>query len=197
MHTIILAGGKSSRMGQDKAAMEVAGQRMIERLISEFQPVSQRVIVITNRPRAYRDVQAVVREDHPEFKGEGPLAGILAGLTEAGKGPCLVVACDLPFADIHTGMKMASVLQENSAQAAVPSEGGRIHPLFAAYDAGISGTIRELLTAGNRSVRALLETVHTVYWKVEDETDAFLNMNTMEDYIKALSMLEGGEIDGK
>ncbi|MFD1708681.1 molybdenum cofactor guanylyltransferase [Siminovitchia sediminis] len=196
MVTIILAGGKSSRMGQNKALMKVGGTRVIDRIAFEMRPISEKLIVIANHPGSYKTLDALILEDDLEFKGQGPLAGIYTGLKAAESGPCLIVACDMPFASAELGVKLITLLQKNGREAVIPAQDGQIHPLFGAYHAKIADAVKRTLRDGKRSVKALLDQVNTEFFEIEKETDAFWNMNTRDDYIAAVKKAEGREKHG-
>ncbi len=191
MKTIILAGGKSSRMGKNKALMKIGPMRLIDRLIHQFKPISNELILITNERQLYRDVPATLLTDDPLFQGEGPLAGLYTGLSFVKEGACLIVACDLPFASARYGLYMVEQLRKNKRDAVVPMTKRQIHPLFAAYDAKLANKAKETLQRKKRSLKALLDEVNVQYVTMEQEQIVW-NMNTMKDYDKAVRMFEGG-----
>ncbi|HBZ11978.1 MAG TPA: molybdenum cofactor guanylyltransferase [Bacillus bacterium] len=193
MNTIILAGGKSSRMGQNKALIKIGGRRVIDRIAAELEPVSNKMIVIANDPAQYEHMNAFIIEDEPAFKGQGPLVGIYTGLKEAGCGPCLVVACDMPFVSARIGRELVSILKRNKVDAVVPIHEDRMHPLFAVYDARVAETVKKTLMAGKRSVKSFLDRIDVEYFTIKEKRDAVWNMNTMEEYIQAAKMAEGRE----
>ncbi|RST77015.1 molybdenum cofactor guanylyltransferase [Siminovitchia acidinfaciens] len=193
MNTIILAGGRSSRMGRNKALMKIGGTRVIDRIAAEFQPISEKIIVIANDPTQYKHLDAVIHEDEPVFTGEGPLAGIFTGLKAAGDGPCLVVACDMPFASAELGCELVSILLKNNRDAVVPVQENRIHPLFAAYDARIAKSVKETLEFAKRSVKALFDRIDVEYFPLKEKTEVVWNMNTMDEYIQAKKIAGGRE----
>lgn len=190
MITIILAGGKSSRMGQHKALMQIDGDRVIDRIIAEFRPISEKVIVIANDVKLYKNLNVLLLEDALSYRGQGPLAGIYTGLYAAGAGACLVVACDMPFASAELGCKLIDALGTRDRDAVIPRESGQIHPLFAAYNARIAQTAKATLEEGKRSVKALLDRLDTEYLDI-NENKAVWNMNTMEDYLEAAELAKG------
>lgn len=193
MDTIILAGGKSSRMGQNKALMQVGGRRVIDRLIAEFEPVSKKIIVIANDVQTYKNLNVRVLEDEAAFRGQGPLAGIYTGLHTVGNGPCLIVACDMPFASAKRGCQLIDLLKKNDRDAVILRDSERIHPLFGAYNARIAEVAKAALEEGKRSVKALLDRIDAEYMIVDDGIRDIWNMNTMEDYIKAGELAKGSE----
>lgn len=191
MNTIILAGGQSSRMGQNKALMRIGGARVIDRIAEEFEPVSQKIIIVASDPEPYENIKADIIQDDPKYRGQGPLAGMYTGLKEVYDRPCLIVACDMPFASANLGSELIAALEKEGCDAVIPVQEEQMHPLFGVYHSRIAGIIQETLEQGNRSVRALLDRIQTRYYTINEESDAVWNMNTKEDYIKAVGIAEG------
>ncbi|MGE8204938.1 molybdenum cofactor guanylyltransferase [Heyndrickxia sp. NPDC080065] len=197
MDTIILAGGQSSRMGTNKALLPFGKQRVIDRLINEFSPVSNKILLVTNQPEEYKDLHVSILTDHMEFKGQGPLAGIYTGLNEAVSSQCLVVACDMPFAANDMSRWFIHEMELGDYDAVIPSYHGRLHPLFGAYQTRIQEPIRNCLLSKKRRMTDLFNHINI---KIVEQHDApvFLqnqwenslwNMNTMEDYKQALKKI--------
>ncbi|MBS4218829.1 molybdenum cofactor guanylyltransferase [Bacillus sp. FJAT-49711] len=193
MKTIILAGGKSSRMGENKALMKIGDKRVIDRIIEEFIPISEEVFLIANEQFYQIEHSVMVLEDTEAYKSQGPLAGILTGLTAAKQGPCLVVACDMPFASADLAKQLVQTLIDKKLDAVVPIVGRQIHPLFSAYDARILTYVHETLKEGKKAVKSLLDRINVEYIEVMDSLDLW-NMNTKEDYIEAKKRIEGNEL---
>ena len=91
---LILAGGKSQRMGQDKSLMILAGRSLIERALDALKPVCDELLIATNAPHLYEHLH--VRTVPDRIRGGGSLAGLHAGLADAGE-TVIAVACDMPF----------------------------------------------------------------------------------------------------
>lgn len=192
--TIILAGGKSSRMGENKAFMEIAGLRVIDRLVNTFSAVSEEVIVIVNQLEDYtflQDVQKLV--DIETFRGNGPLAGIYTGLLAAKTDYCFVVACDMPFASGVLSQWLIQECKGGNNDAVIPCHNGRIQPLFGAYHTRISQQICNNLTAGERKMETLINSIHARIVETSDSPAHFQadwdnvlwNMNTRSDFERA------------
>ena len=92
---IILAGGKSSRYGRNKALADFDGIPLIERVIRVMESVFPRIILITNSPDEFAYLQLPMHEDL--IKGLGPLGGILTGLEAISDEAGFFTACDMPF----------------------------------------------------------------------------------------------------
>src|SRR4030042_5654704 len=95
MTGIILSGGRSTRMGKNKAFLRVGGERLIDRTVRLFRTVFREVIIVTAGPLDYLDQETVIVTDIlPE---RGALGGIYTGLFYAGEEHAFVAACDMPF----------------------------------------------------------------------------------------------------
>jgi molybdopterin-guanine dinucleotide biosynthesis protein A len=132
MTGVVLAGGKSRRMGRDKAALEFDGQPLAERCVAVLRVCFSEVMV--------------VRED--DTPGLGPIGGLLTALRRAPE--IFVVACDMPFLDAALIREMAAQLPGFDA-VAIPGE-----PLHAAYSARIVPVIEAQIVTGDYSLRRLL-----------------------------------------
>ena len=92
---VILAGGKSSRMGQNKALMPLGDQRLIDRVVAVLHEVFANLLMVTNSPEVYADLDLpIVADIYPD---KGSLGGIYSAIYHAPTPYCLVVACDMPF----------------------------------------------------------------------------------------------------
>jgi molybdenum cofactor guanylyltransferase len=184
----VTAGGKSSRMGRDKAWLEVDGVTMIERVIAALRPVTERVTIIANRPEYTRLNLPVIADLHP---GIGPLEAIRTALSHSRQPIVALAGCDLPFV---TPQLFAHLLRfGGEAQAVVPlDDGGRFEPLCAVYSISALAAVNELIAAGERKVSRLFERIPTrfVSFNELDYLDGarrfFDNINSPQDYQRAI-----------
>jgi molybdenum cofactor guanylyltransferase len=126
---VVLAGGQSSRMGRDKALIEVDGRTMLDRGIDLLRPHVREVLVIAD-PGKYETTHATVIPD--QEPGLGPLGGIVTALKRARYVRLLVIACDLPNLNDRLLTRLKIALDEGH-DAVVPKHEGHIEPLAAAY----------------------------------------------------------------
>jgi molybdopterin-guanine dinucleotide biosynthesis protein A len=186
---LILAGGNSRRMGRDKATLSTDSGTLVEHIATRLAPVVDEVLISVAQPGAeFGGLRTVV----DRVAGIGPLAGMYAGLLEAGHPLVWVVACDLPDIEPPIG----SLLRDRASgvDAVVPHPGDRLEGVCAVYRATVAPAIETLLEKGQRSVRALLDTI-TVRVIGEDELRridpslrSFRNLNTPRDYADWLSL---------
>ena len=191
---IILAGGKSSRMGTNKALLTIDGKTVIERIVNQLDQIVDEIIVVTNQFHDYKFLQLPMVED--KWKGMGPLAGIQAGLNASSTARNLVVACDMPFISIELGKYLLTQLDQY--QAAVPEISGQLHPLFAAYRKDICEAVSKSLSENQLRMRQLLHTIHVKIIEnelldslgISTEEIYFFNMNHREEYHKAINIIK-------
>lgn len=188
---IILAGGRSSRMGTNKAMLPLAGTPVIERLITQLQEVANHIVIAGGAFETYRQLGVEVVPDY--FPEQGPLSGIHAGLTACHSPWCLVVACDMPFANQKVFQQLYErCIQEESDkyQAIVPVVEGRVQPLLAAYRQTVIPNLTSALKNGQLKMTQWVEQLETQYVDgLELSAEAGLtpdllqfNMNKPNDY---------------
>jgi molybdenum cofactor guanylyltransferase len=177
---LILAGGESRRMGQDKASLLLGEQTLLQRVTEIVQPLFSEIIVSTRERRADCDLPQVF--DAPMHFG--PLAGLAAGL-ESIKTPWMfAVACDMPFITPHLIENIAS--HRDDFDAVVPVFQGYPQPLAAFYATRIKHELRDVLQGGGkRSLRELLARLHVCYVDeaeiLEADHAGFFDLDTPED----------------
>jgi molybdopterin-guanine dinucleotide biosynthesis protein A len=169
-------------MGTNKAFLQVDGVRMIDRAVGILREVCGEIIIVTNEPLDYLDLDATVVTDI--FKGMGPLAGIHSGLFHARAPRAFVCACDMPYLDASFIRHLAFLAE--GYDIVVPVRGGRPEPLHAVYDRKCLPVIRRLLERDERKVTGFYKGFR-VRDVEEAETepffagrDPFLNVNTRE-----------------
>ena len=186
---LILAGGGARRMGgRDKPLLHIGGGTMMARIIATLRADGHPIAISANGdPSRFGEFAVPVLSDGA-FRGEGPLAGVLAGLdwaTASGATALLTVPGDTPF--VPPGL--AAALAPPPACAA---SDGRLHHLVALWPIECRGALRALLSApGRRDIAAFQRTigVRNVDFAVVT-CDPFLNVNTPEDLAQARAIAE-------
>ncbi|RHW40257.1 molybdenum cofactor guanylyltransferase [Neobacillus notoginsengisoli] len=194
---ILLSGGKSSRMGTNKALLKIQDKTNIERIKDELIKIFDEVILVTNDPEAYEFLQINTITD--EYPGQGPLAGIHAGLKASSSDANLAVACDMPFVSAELAESMIKRLGHHDA--VIPVIEGRQHPLFAVYQKTIVQEIEECIKSDSLRLKALLEKLDVLYLTEQDLEiysngpldRIFFNMNVPEEYELAVQQAKGKE----
>jgi molybdopterin-guanine dinucleotide biosynthesis protein A len=174
---IILAGGASRRMGRDKATLKYDGTTLLERTVSTVSPRCSPVFVIAAPGQPLPAVDAQVLRD--EVGGVGPLLATGRGLraaADAGLEVAFVCAVDMPLLDAELIDVLAGPAVRLGADVVLPWD-GRDHYLAGVYRTSLANRVDELVQAGERSMRALVDRVDTQRI-VMPEQPSLANVNT-------------------
>jgi molybdenum cofactor guanylyltransferase len=189
---IILAGGKSTRMGTNKALLQIQDTPNIERIVNVLRPDFPHPVLVTNDPDHYHFLGIKTVKDY--FPGKGPLAGIHAGLAASPYAVNVVAACDMPF--VSAELARALIEKSDHYDAVIPVIGGKQQPLFAVYKKTLIDVIEEKIKNDKLRMKDLLNAVNVLYvteqeLKVEDSFERiFFNMNHPHEYEEALQLAE-------
>lgn len=181
---IILAGGRSSRMGRDKSLIVYGQRTLIERTADELRRVVDDLVIASNHTSKYNIPGAIEVPDI--YPGMGPLAGMHAGLKRVEHQYAFVISCDLPMFKAE----LAAFLLELSPSydVVVPCLNGYFEPLCAVYSKSCIGPIESCLKAGVRRIIAFYPQVRVLpvgkeeIAKIGDPEELFYNLNTPADY---------------
>lgn len=182
---LILAGGESRRMGQDKANIKLGNQTLLQHVSTALHPLFSDIIVSTRQVRLDCDMQQVT--DNPIHAG--PLAGLAAGLEQARTPWVFAVACDMPFITAALVVTLAGF--RDHVDAVVPVVAGFPQPLAAFYSRHSLGALREILIGdGSHSMRALLDRLNVRYVNETElqAIDCFFDLDTPQDLALAINM---------
>jgi len=175
----VLAGGKSSRMGCNKALLPFRGRTLVEHIINEISAVTHNVSLIGD-PGLYINLGYPVIAD--VFPGCGPLSGIHAALRASGAEWNLVVACDMPAITACFLGELMERAERTGADAVLPAgPSGMPEPLCAAYRRRALAVIERALERDVRKVTEGLEGLQIDLWRLPD-SHHFHNLNTPEEW---------------
>jgi molybdopterin-guanine dinucleotide biosynthesis protein A len=182
----VLTGGRSSRMGTDKALLEVDGRPLALRVADEITKVCGSVTLVGD-PARYASLGLPVVPDR--FADQGPLAGIEAALSASEADWNLVVACDMPSLNAASIEALFAEAEASPAidaiDVVVPEHSdGKREPLCAVYHRRCAPAVREALDAGTRAVTAMqasLAAQSRLRYVRVDWPEEFANLNTPED----------------
>lgn len=176
---IILAGGRSRRMGRDKSRLEIAGKTLLEHIVEQLAPLFDEILLSTNDPP--RTVPAGVRAVPDETPGAGPFVGVVSCLAESSNDLNFVVACDMPAIDVALVRKMLAKAAGNDG--VVIKTGRHYEPLFAVYRKRLLPSARSLLAAGHLKIIDLYEQGRFHFMRFpRGAHKALLNLNTPEEF---------------
>ena len=200
---VILAGGQSRRMGENKALMKLGEDSLIGHVIRCMQNVTDELLLITNSPTAYAHLG--VRMHGDILPDTGALGGIYTGLTYASHEAVLCVACDSPFLNSNLLAYLVSVLGEYDA--VMPETYAHrkdtqitLQTLCAAYSKRCLPIIELMLRESELRVHALQERAHIkrvspdIWQAFDPDGMSFFNINTPEDFERADSYMRSQTI---
>jgi molybdopterin-guanine dinucleotide biosynthesis protein A len=160
----VLAGGRSTRFGSDKLAALVDGVPLLHHPVLRLAEVCREVLVVVppGAPDPALPLAAPTRVVHDATEGEGPLAGVIAGLTETVTDWALVAGGDMPDLQTSVLLEMLRVAGESGADAVALQDGDRLRPLpLVLRSSPAREAAHTLLHAGERRLRALPDALRT------------------------------------
>jgi molybdopterin-guanine dinucleotide biosynthesis protein A len=175
---IILAGGKSSRIGSDKAKLTINGQTMLEHICKQLFGTFSQVLISTAEIEKYSfSGFEVVLDKTP---GQGPLMGIASALEASSNEINFVVACDIPYMEMSCVRRMLA--EARGADIVVPITGNKkLEPLFAVYRKSALDAINQTLREGKRKISEVFEKCDVKYIDL-GEADWLININTLAEF---------------
>lgn len=179
---VVLAGGKSTRMGQDKALLEIDGKPLLLHAVERLRPHVRELLVI-GEPRKYGHIWPSVLPD--EIPGLGPLGGIVTAMGAARHDRLLVLAVDVPGVNAELLERLTRELPEE-ADALVPRHAGNLEPLVAAYHRRCLPAFMGRMMQSRLSMHGVLEEVRTAFLDISPgeagwPEDLFRNLNRPSD----------------
>ncbi len=194
---IVLAGGRSSRLGHNKVFKTVGDRNLLDLVIDCVIPLSRETILVaaSNNTLACSDRYPALKIVTDVQPGKGPLGGIYTGLLASKSWHNLVVASDMPFLNQELLQYMMQV--STDFDLTVPRVGDLAEPLHAIYTKNCLESVQSLLNQGELSVRRLFPMVKTRYVDAEEiesfdpEHLSFFNINTRADLLKAEEISRG------
>jgi len=189
----VLAGGGSTRFGQDKALVEFDGKPMLARMVELLRGATKSTKVVAVRGK-YEAFGVELVEDR--WPGEGPLGGIITALEDAAGTVRrsewnLILSCDMPFLTREWLTFLCERAAKSEVHVVLPHSGHRPEPLCACYRTDTAGALRAVFESGIRKVTQGLqhvtsEVLDEADWKRFDSAGRlFWNMNTPADYEEA------------
>ena len=187
---MILAGGRSKRMGQQKAFLLLRGRPIFEYVLETCRSIFDEIIVVARHTEAFGPYRVKVFED---LIDAGVLGGLYTGLLLAPTPYVFCVACDMPFLRQELVHYLLSI--KDGYDAIVPRAPDGLHPLCAIYHRNCLGPISEGIAEGQKRVISFLPRVRAKICdpeeirKVDPDFLSFFNINTPEDFAMAERML--------
>ena len=184
---VVLAGGRSIRMGTNKALLEVGGVRLIDGAVAVLCAIFPEVLVIGNDPAPYAGLGLPILPDL--VPGKDSLGGLFTAVTAAGHPHAFCLACDMPFANPALIRYLAGLAEGHDV--VVPRTAEGVQPLHALYGKGCLPAMRRQIEADRLKIDRLFEQVRVRYVDEAEmrphdpELLSFWNLNTREEWVQA------------
>lgn len=177
LNGLILVGGKSSRMGTNKAFLDYHGKPQIEFLTELLSNFCSEVFISAKQKDLYPEFHVI--EDKYDF--ESPLNGILSAFEHDNGKALLVVACDMPFINEESIKKLVAERDKNKVATCFVNEKRSLEPLFTIYEQHGYSALMEHSESGNHSPRAFLQQ-NDVHEITPENFSMLQNINTYEQF---------------
>jgi molybdopterin-guanine dinucleotide biosynthesis protein A len=182
---VILSGGKSLRMGEDKAFIRIEGTPIIERILLLFQGLFEEVIIITSQKDHYQYSGVNVYEDL--IPNLGALGGLYTGIARSSFPYSFVVACDMPF--LNRAVIEHLTERTGDFDVIIPKTEDGLQPLHALYSKECLTAIGEILKKKKSRIIDLFPLVRVNiveekgFHSLDPKRLSFINLNTREDLL--------------
>ena len=192
--SIVLAGGKSLRLGKSKALETIGGKSLIQRVVERLTQISSQILIVTSREYTDfpLDCEAEIKVDL--YPDKGPLGGIYTGLTASQSFYSIVVACDMPF--LNTELLRYMIELSTGFDAVVPRL-ERLEPLHAVYSKSCLDMIRVQLDLNQLAIARFLDMANVRYVERDEcqrsdpQLLSFFNVNCRGDLNRAIQLAAG------
>lgn len=192
----VLAGGKSTRMGRDKAVLSLNGRTLLETALAAARSVAREVFIL-GPPRLYQDFAPAIAD---VFPGCGPLGGIHAALAQTKSEFNLIIAVDTPFLSAGLLRYLAERALASRPVVTAPEVNAYPQPLCAVYSRDFLPIAEQALKAGNYKIVPLFPRTGTLLIAETElarfafTAEMFENLNTPEDLERAGRRVSGRKL---
>ncbi|MCU4173726.1 molybdenum cofactor guanylyltransferase [Carboxylicivirga sp. N1Y90] len=178
---VVLAGGKSSRMGADKGMLDYKGKKLVSYAIELLEAYCDEIIISTNSPLYGQFGFKVIADS---FLSKGPLSGIYEGLKFATNDKVLVLSCDMPNLNKEAIEVLIAEIDEKH-DCFIPSVNSKFQPLFAVYNRRLLSAMEQHLLADKLKMMTFIEGVSSKIVSFDSLLESypllFQNCNRPED----------------
>jgi molybdopterin-guanine dinucleotide biosynthesis protein A len=190
MNCMILAGGRGKRLHPEKGLLHFGEHSLIELIVNKLAPLFENLYLIVNRKEPYCRLGIPLIEDI--CPSRGPLGAIYTGLRES-KGKAFFCGCDMPF--INVDLVRSMMKAAHCHDVVIPRLRGLCEPLHAIYSPTCIEAMEEEIEKGSSRVVSFFPRMRIYYMEkeivdIDPQGLSFFNINTPDDYMKALSVRE-------
>jgi molybdopterin-guanine dinucleotide biosynthesis protein A len=191
MNAIILAGGKSSRFGSNKAMYKLDQKPMLENIIEKLEPFFNKIYIIGNEKQELKGIKGEIEYLADKIPDKGPLGGLYTGLSETDSQFNYLQACDMPFiCEDYLNFMQDYINKDSKYEAYIPEKEGYLEPFVGIYNKNIKEDILKLIKKDQLNFDYLFNKINIKripeeeIEKVADTKRIFFNINRKEDLVK-------------
>lgn len=192
MTSVVLAGGKSTRLGRDKALERIGVCPLIQLVIDRLSALGNEIIVVTSHADTLPELG--VRKVADIYPDKGPLGGIYTGLKAAATRYCVVVGCDMPL--LNVALLRHLIDASPGFDVVLPRVDGNVEPLHAVYSRDCLEVIERALQENRLQIQSFFHEVKVRYVenaelsRFDPQHTSFFNVNSESDLKRARALLE-------
>ncbi len=196
LSVVLQAGGKSSRMGQDKALLPFMGTTMLGYILAQVKGLGDETLIITNQPQNYGDFVYLLFSDI--IPDVGALGGLYSAICHAQYEYVLVLGCDMPFVNRSLLDYMLELAPDFDVVIPRLEPNGFAEPFRAIYKQSCLEPVKTAIDSGQRKVISFFDAVNVRYVEGDEierfdpDYRSFFNVNTPEDFARAEQMAREG-----
>ncbi|MBR6236708.1 MAG: molybdenum cofactor guanylyltransferase [Firmicutes bacterium] len=180
----VLAGGRSKRMGRDKASLVINGRSLLEMQLEKLRAAGIKDLMVCDAPGNRRTIPADARLVEDLQPDKGPLCAIASALSASGAERCVILSVDAAAVSAETVGKLIRTAEECSAEIVLLASSSGIQPLIGVYKKSLAEDALALVSSGRLAVRELFRGHPPVLLKLPEDSPELLNCNTLEDLEK-------------
>lgn len=176
---VILAGGKSRRMGTDKAELLIDNQIFLDKIASELSAFDELLVSVGSKDHLAETKYQTVADKYPDC---GPIGGLQSALSVCTSDALFAISCDVPLFKAVLAQFICSKMSDDFDAVIALSPEGFFHPLCAVYKKSVADIFEKFILLGDYKILNAYEQMKIFRVPVEDFEDLLLNVNTPEEY---------------
>lgn len=181
---VILAGGKSRRMGTDKAELLIDNQIFLDKIALELTDFDELLVSVGSKDHLAETKYQTVADKYPDC---GPIGGLQSALSVCTSDALFAISCDVPLFKSCLAQFLCSKMSDDYDAVIALSPEGFFHPLCAVYKKSVADIFEKFILSGDYKILNAYEQMKICSVPVEDFEDLLLNVNTPEEYERLIS----------
>jgi len=181
---VILAGGKSCRMGKDKAELLIDNQMFLDRIASELSDFDELLVSVGSKDSRTGKNYKTVADKYPNC---GPIGGLQSALSVCASDALFAISCDVPLFKSSLAQFLCSKMDDSYDAVVAVSADGYFHPLCAVYRKSTSDIFEKYILSGDYKIINAYEQMKIYRVSVKDFENLLLNVNTPEEYERLIN----------